>query len=121
MHAQRVSYYTLAWDQDARLMIVPILERRHIFRAGDRITIQYIEDDIAFVAKDRQCIIVILDKEKFGLDDWGNGSFKDIWSVSGQIVRAKDIFGASLALDFVQKQWNSERIQEQERLLFHVT
>jgi hypothetical protein len=90
MLMQYVKFWTLGWDKDGNLVHLPVLTRKQVVSADNEpLRMGYVDDQPDVVAKDRNCVLLLLDTKEFDLDEWGNRNFGD-WQIVNQVVKASD-------------------------------
>jgi hypothetical protein len=105
MFGQCISYYTVGWDALNNIVTIPVLKRKRIINRDGRLIPLYFEDTIVDAAKERSCVVCLLDNKLFQLDDYGNREINTNWRVCENIVKADDLFAARLAIDFVESRF----------------
>jgi hypothetical protein len=107
MLLQYVRWWTLGWNQEGKIINLPILARKTVvYKEGDPLQFQFIEDKPDFVAKDRNAMLVLFDTEQFALDDYGNRDFGD-WHIVNQIAKICDPSAISKAIQALEDAHNS--------------
>lgn len=81
---------------------VPVLARQKRFKRPDGATVMYAAPDkINQVARDRDIVICLLDKDMFNLNKYGDRNFVD-FEVEEFQIRAKDVQSAMVAVSVIE-------------------